>query len=64
MSLRQLCPELAEKAKLELNEDPKTIEGDIQHIKDWLAKQPHLKVRTGKVKKTVLLEMCVILRPL
>ncbi|CAG9567044.1 unnamed protein product [Danaus chrysippus] len=46
MPLRQLCPELAEKAKLELNEDPKTIETDIQHIKDWLAKQPHLKVRT------------------
>lgn len=48
MSIRPLCPELAEKARLELNEDPKMIQSDLQHIKDWIAKQPHLKARTGK----------------
>lgn len=46
MKIRPICPELAEKAQLELNEDPNRIEGDIQHMKDWIAKQPHLRART------------------
>ncbi|XP_034828446.1 alpha-tocopherol transfer protein-like [Maniola hyperantus] len=46
MSIRTLTPELAEKARIELNEDPKRISSDLQHIKDWLAKQPHIYART------------------
>ncbi|XP_060807666.1 uncharacterized protein LOC106142999 [Amyelois transitella] len=46
MSIRALSPELAEKARVELNEDPKKVKDDIQHLKDWLAKQPHLRART------------------
>lgn len=48
MSVRPLTPGLAEKARLELNEDPKRLPSDLQHIRDWIAKQPHLKARTGK----------------
>lgn len=47
MPVRPLCPELAEKAQAELNEVPTRIEEDLQHIKDWLAKQPHIRARTG-----------------
>ncbi|XP_004929250.1 alpha-tocopherol transfer protein-like isoform X2 [Bombyx mori] len=46
MSVRALPPELAEKARKELNEDPSRINSDIQHLKDWLSKQPHLRART------------------
>lgn len=48
MQIRPLCPELAEKARVELNEDSQRIASDVQHIKDWLAKQPHLRARSGK----------------
>ncbi|CAH0700727.1 unnamed protein product [Spodoptera exigua] len=44
--IRELTPELAEIAKKELNENPKQIANDLQHLKDWIAKQPHLKART------------------
>lgn len=46
MKIRSLCPELEEVVRKELNEDPKRIESDIQHIKDWIAKQPHLRARS------------------
>ncbi|CAH0726595.1 unnamed protein product, partial [Brenthis ino] len=46
MQIRPLCPELAEKARVELNEDSQRIASDVQHIKDWLAKQPHLRARS------------------
>nr|XP_034828393.1 alpha-tocopherol transfer protein-like [Maniola hyperantus] len=46
MPVRPLCPELAEKARAELNEDTNRIDKDLQHIKDWLAKQPHIRART------------------
>lgn len=48
MKIRQLSTELAEKARLELNEDPKRVEDDVQHIKNWIAKQPHLRARTDE----------------
>nr|ATY51903.1 CTD5 [Heliconius melpomene] len=46
MTIRPLSPELQEKARKELNEDPKRIASDLQHIKDWISKQPHLRVRS------------------
>lgn len=45
-SIRTVCPELAERAQKELNEVPSRIPEDIQALKDWIAKQPHLKART------------------
>ncbi|XP_045490789.1 alpha-tocopherol transfer protein-like [Colias croceus] len=46
MPVRPLCPELAVIAEKELNEDPKRIDSDIQHIREWISKQPHLHART------------------
>jgi len=34
------------KAEAELNEVPGRVEEDLKHIKEWISKQPHLKVRT------------------
>lgn len=45
MNIRKLCPELAEKARRELNEDPDRVIDDINYIKAWIAKQPHLRAR-------------------
>lgn len=47
MPVRPLHPELQEKARLELGEDPETLEENIHHLKQWILKQPHLKARTG-----------------
>merc|ERR1712002_488189 len=41
-----LSPELIQKAKDELNEDPDRRAADIQHIRDWLKHQPHIRART------------------
>lgn len=43
--IRELTPGLAKIAKEELNEEPKRINDDLQHLKDWITKQPHLKAR-------------------
>lgn len=45
---RELSPELAKIAKDELNENPKQLNDDLNYLKDWISKQPHLKARTGK----------------
>ncbi|XP_067015371.2 retinol-binding protein pinta isoform X2 [Anabrus simplex] len=45
-NLRPLSPELQEIAKKELGEDPNRVERDLESIKEWLKKQPHLKTRT------------------
>ncbi|VVC91866.1 unnamed protein product [Leptidea sinapis] len=58
MPIRPLIPELAEKARLELNEDPKRIESDLQHLKEWISKQPHLKARTDDQWLIVFLRAC------
>lgn len=55
MLIRPLPEALAEKARLELNEDKKKMEHYLQHLKDWIAKQPHLKARTGELKKQIFL---------
>lgn len=46
-SIRPLSKQLQEKAIKELNEKPNSIEKDIQFIKEWLAKQSHLKAKNG-----------------
>ncbi|XP_059059455.1 alpha-tocopherol transfer protein-like [Achroia grisella] len=58
MSIRALCPELAEKARVELNEDPKRLAEDLQHLKDWIAKQPHLRARTDDQWLVIFLRGC------
>ena len=41
--------EMSKVAKEEVNEDPERVEADINAIKEWLAKQPHLQgTRSGK----------------
>lgn len=45
LAIRPLTPELAEKAKIELNENPKKISDDLDAIKSWLAKQVHIHAR-------------------
>ncbi|PZC74679.1 hypothetical protein B5X24_HaOG207348 [Helicoverpa armigera] len=58
MPVRALTPVLAEKARAELNEDPARLEADLQHIKDWLAKQPHINARTDDQWLVVFLRGC------
>lgn len=48
MGVRPLSEELQKVALKELNEDPSRIEADIEHIRNWLKKQPHLISRTGE----------------
>lgn len=43
-----LSPELQRLAREELNEDPKRREKDIQAVREWLVKQPHLNARTDR----------------
>lgn len=57
MPVRPLPPDLAEKAKLELTEDPKRLQDGIDHLKDWIDKQPHLRARTGMNSMSFLLEI-------
>ncbi|CAG4968289.1 unnamed protein product [Colias eurytheme] len=56
--VRELSPALAEIAKNELNENPKRTPSDIQHLKEWIAKQPHLKARTDDQWLVALLRGC------
>ncbi|CAD0196271.1 unnamed protein product [Chrysodeixis includens] len=44
--IRPLPSELAKIAKDELNENPNQVANDLQHLKDWISKQPHLRART------------------
>ncbi|KAJ8726242.1 hypothetical protein PYW07_000940 [Mythimna separata] len=56
--IRELSPELAKLAKKELNENPKQVPNDLQHLKDWIAKQPHLIARTDDQWLIALLRGC------
>jgi len=42
MTLVQPSPEMQAQIRVELNEDETTRDKDLQHIKDWLKRQPHL----------------------
>lgn len=45
LNIRPLSPELAEKAKNELNEVPSRLYDDVQALRAWASKQPHLRAR-------------------
>lgn len=47
-NIRPLCPALAERARVELNEKPNEIEARINELREWIVQQPHLKARTGE----------------
>ncbi|XP_046386008.1 retinol-binding protein pinta-like isoform X1 [Ischnura elegans] len=57
-NIRPLPPNLQEIAKKQLNEDPKRIDSDLAHLRDWLSKQPHLKARTDDQFLTAFLRGC------
>jgi hypothetical protein len=42
MTLVQPGPEMQALIRKELNENVNTSQRDLKHIKEWLAKQPHL----------------------
>lgn len=46
--IRELTEDLKGKAKEELGENEKRVRTDLELIKEWLKKQPHLRVRLGK----------------
>ena len=40
-----------EKARLELNEDPKERMSQVETFRQWVKQQPHLRCPTGKYSK-------------
>ena len=47
--------DLANIAKTEVNEEADRISSDVQAVKDWLAKQPHLQnIRRGECENILL----------
>lgn len=42
MLLIQPSEEMSKQIRVELNENPATRDKDVEIIKEWLAKQPHL----------------------
>lgn len=45
LNIRQLSPELQKKAIEELNEDPHRIPADLEALREWIRKTPHLTSR-------------------
>ena len=43
--IRPLCPALSKLAAEELNEKTERIQNDIDTLRDWIIKTPHLKAR-------------------
>ncbi|CAH2066480.1 unnamed protein product, partial [Iphiclides podalirius] len=58
MAVRPLPAELAEKACMELNEEKSKLEESLQHLKEWLSKQPHLRARTDDQWLVAFLRGC------
>jgi hypothetical protein len=54
----KLSPELQERARVELNEDPKRRAGDIEAIRVWMKKQPHINGRTDDAFILMYLRNC------
>lgn len=59
-ALRPLSKQLQEKAEKELNENPKRVESDINAIRDWLEKQPHLIAKKGDYDDVIVMKLCWI----
>ncbi|XP_036333633.1 retinol-binding protein pinta-like [Rhagoletis pomonella] len=57
-NIRQLTPELAKRAQKELGEVPERIDADIQQLRDWVLKQPHLNARTDDQFLVAFLRGC------
>lgn len=45
VKIREIHPDLQKKAINELREDPARIEKDLQALREWIKKSPHLKAR-------------------
>lgn len=63
MPIRRLPKELQEKAEKELNEVPTRIQEDLDNIKQWISKQPHLQIKRGRTYFYLLSmkSLCVLL---
>ena len=46
LDIRPLTPALQKKAIEELNEVPERMSADLQALREWIDKQPHLRSRT------------------
>jgi hypothetical protein len=56
--IRPLSTSLAKKAVVELNESPERMEADLQAIREWLKKCPHIKSRTDDQFLVAFLRGC------
>lgn len=56
--LRPLIPKLQERAVTELNEVPERLADDIQALREWMEKQPHLRGRTSDQFLVAFLRGC------
>lgn len=56
--IRPLSEKLAQLAQTELDEVPERIDQDITAIKEWIAKQPHLKARDNDQLIVAFLRGC------
>jgi len=54
----RMSPELVEKARNELNEDPDRRPQDIQAIRDWMKKQPYIRGHTDDEHILMFLRSC------
>lgn len=45
-----LTAQSLEKAQKELNENPKDRMSSVKALREWILQQPHLHVRTGKIR--------------
>lgn len=45
-NIRSIAPELADVARIQLNEVAENVPQDIKVFRDWIEKQPHIKART------------------
>lgn len=58
MVLRPLNPKLQKVAEQELNEVPSRVESDIEVLREWIDKQPHLNARTSDQFLVAFLRGC------
>lgn len=47
MAVRPLPPALQKIARDELNEVPEDVKKNIEYLRDWINKHPHVKCGTG-----------------